>query len=300
LKGTRSITRLRFMTIMDREHALRPRVGHIQFLNCLPLYYGLVKSYALLDIELIKGTPTELNNLLISGTLDISPISSIEYARNKDSLTLFPDFTVSSDGEVKSIILLSRFPIKELMGRKIALTSTSATSHVLLKLILKHSYDVRPEYSICQPDVGRMFETADAALLIGDIALKYSTTNDFYHYDLGTEWKQLTGRKMVYAVWAVNRYFAEGKSELCQEVFETFRKSKEYSMEHLSEIAEYAAKWESFSTSALREYFMSLRFDFGKEYQEGLLLFYKLAQEIGELQAVPELEFIPRRSRVRA
>ena len=50
-----------------------------------------------------------------------------------------------------------------------------------------------PEYSICQPDVDRMFETADAALLIGDIALKYSTTNDFYHYDLGTEWKKLMG-----------------------------------------------------------------------------------------------------------
>src|SRR4030042_1389426 len=113
LKGIRSITRLRFMNIMDREHALRPRVGHIQFLNCLPLYYGLVKSHALLDIELIKGTPTELNNLLISGALDISPISSIEYARTKDSLLLFPDFTVSSDGEVKSIVLLSRVPVKE-------------------------------------------------------------------------------------------------------------------------------------------------------------------------------------------
>ena len=287
------------MDIMNKEHPSRPRVGHIQFLNCLPLYYGLVKNHALLDMELIKGTPTELNNLLISGMLDISPISSIEYARNKDTLMLFPDFTVSSDGEVKSIILLSRFPIKELAGRKVALTSTSATSHVLLKIILKYRYGIMPEYSICRPDVDRMFETADAALLIGDIALKHSTTNDFYHYDLGTEWKQLTGGKMVYAVWAVNRYFAEGKSGLCQEVFETFRKSKEYSVEHLSEIAEYAAKWESFSTSALREYFMSLRFDFGKEYQEGLLLFYKLAQEIGELQSVPELKFIPLRSGVR-
>ena len=68
-----------------------------------------MKSHALLDIELIKGTPTELNNLLISGALDISPISSIEYARNRDSLMLFPDFTVSSDGEVKSIVLLSLF-----------------------------------------------------------------------------------------------------------------------------------------------------------------------------------------------
>jgi chorismate dehydratase len=287
------------MTITNGLHSLRPKVGHIQFLNCLPLYYGLVKSHALLDIELIKGTPTELNNLLIRGMLDISPISSIEYARNKDSLMLFPDFTVSSDGEVKSIILLSRFPIKELGGRKVALTSTSATSHVLLKLILKHGYDVAPEYIICRPDVGRMFDTADAALLIGDIALKHSTTTDFYHYDLGIEWKQLTGRKMVYAVWAVNRHFAEIKSELCADVFEIFRRSKEYSTEHLSEIAEYAAKWESFSPSFLREYFMSLRFDFGEDYQKGLLFFYKSAQEIGELQVVPELEFIQPRAGVK-
>ena len=290
---------LGFISIMDRGYALRPRVGHIQFLNCLPLYYGLVKSHALLDIELIKGTPTELNTLLIGGSLDISPISSIEYARNKDFLMLFPDFTVSSDGEVKSIILLSRCPIEELAGRKVALTSTSATSHVLLKLVLKHKYGVVPEYSICRPDVDRMFETADAALLIGDIALRHSTTTDYYHYDLGTEWKQLTGKKMVYAVWAVNRHFAEGKRELCQEVFETFRKSKEYSMEHLSEIAAYAAKWESFSTSVLREYFLSLRFDFGREYQEGLLLFYTMAKEIGELESVPELKFIPLRLGVR-
>ena len=56
----------------------RPRVGHIQYLNCLPLYHGLVRHDALLDIELHKGTPTELNRLLIGGQLDVSPISSIE------------------------------------------------------------------------------------------------------------------------------------------------------------------------------------------------------------------------------
>jgi chorismate dehydratase len=246
-----------------------------------------------LDIELIKGTPTELNNLLLSGKLDISPISSIEYARHHDSLVLFPDFTVSSDGEVKSIILLSRFPIEQLSGKKIALTGTSATSHVLLKLILKHGYGIEPEYFVCPPDLNRMLETADAALLIGDIALKYYiTAKDFYRYDLGIEWKKLTGKKMVYAVWAVNRKFSETKSELCENVFETFRKSMDYSLKHLSEIIEYAVKWEPFSPLFLMDYFKSLRFDFGDDYQEGLLYFYKLASEIEELQVVTQLEYI--------
>jgi chorismate dehydratase len=281
------------MNLRNRGYVLKPKVGHIQFLNCLPLYYGLVKSYALLDIELIKGMPTELNNLLLSGELDISPISSIEYARHHDSLVLFPDFTVSSDGEVKSILLLSRFPIDKLSGKKIALTGTSATSQVLLKLILKHGYGIEPEYFVCPPDLNRMLETADAALLIGDIALKYYVTaKDFYRYDLGIEWKKLTGKKMVYAVWAVNRKFSETKSELCENVFETFRKSMDYSLKNLPEIIEYAVKWEPFSPSFLMDYFKSLRFDFGDDYQEGLLYFYKLASEIEELQGVTQLEYI--------
>jgi len=272
---------------------LRPKVGHIQFLNCLPLYYGLVKSDAILDFELIKGTPTELNNLLIKGSLDISPISSIEFARHHKSLVLLPDFTVSSDGEAKSIILLSRYPIEDLTGKKVALTNTSATSQVLLKIILDRGYGVKPEYFTCSPDLKRMFADADAALLIGDIALVYyMNAEDFYLYDLGFEWKKFSGKKMVYAVWAVNRSFAETQNELCKYVFELFKKSKVYSQEHLTEIAEYAARWEPFSFSFLKDYFETLRFDFGKDYQEGLLFFYQLAAGLGELDAVPELEFL--------
>ncbi|OGW47183.1 MAG: hypothetical protein A2Y66_04625 [Nitrospirae bacterium RBG_13_41_22] len=272
---------------------MRPKIGHIQFLNCFPLYYGLVKSDALLDIELIRGTPTELNNLLIKGSLDISPISSIEFARHHKSLILLPDFTVSSNGEVKSILLISRCPIEDLSGKRIALSNTSATSQVLLKLILNRGYRVKPEYFTCSPDLNKMFAAADAALLIGDIALMcYVNSKDFYLYDLGIEWKKFSGKKMVYAVWAVNRGFAETQSELNKYVFEIFKKSKVYSQEHLTEITEYAARWEPFSFSFLKDYFETLRFDFGKDYQEGLLFFYQLAAELGELEAVPELEFV--------
>jgi chorismate dehydratase len=276
---------------------LRPKVGHIQFVNCLPLYYGLVKSLALLDIELIKGTPTELNNMLINKDLDVSPISSIEYARHTDSLLLFPDFTVSSNGEVKSILLLSRFPVEQLSGRKIALTSTSATSQALLKIILKRGYKIDPHYIIMQPDLNGMLSSADAALLIGDIALRHHADSNKYHvYDLGVEWKKLTGKNMVYAVWAVNRTFAEAKMQLCDNVYQTFRKSMDYSMQNLPEIVEYAAKWEPFNPEFLTAYFRSLNFTFGEEYQDGLIHFYRMAKDIGEIENIPSLEFIRPRS----
>ncbi len=277
--------------------ALRPKVGHIQFLNCLPLYYGLVKSHALLDIELVKGTPTELNDMLIKKQLDVSPVSSIEYARHAESLVLFPDFTVSSHGEVKSILLLSRCPAEELSGRTVALTSTSATSHVLLKIILKLGYHVQPTYISMPPDLNTMLSSADAALLIGDIALKHHADSQQYQaYDLGVEWKKLTGKCMVYAVWAANRAFTMTNIDLCEAVYGSFRTSMDYSMRNLREVVEYAAKWEPFDREFLAAYFRSLHFGFEEEYKNGLRLFYSMAKDIGELQKVPPLEFIALRT----
>ena len=84
----------------------RPRVGHIQFLNCLPIYWGLVRSGALLDVELTKDTPDRLNDMLVAGELDIGPISLVEYLRHADELVLLPDIAVGSDGPVLSVNLV--------------------------------------------------------------------------------------------------------------------------------------------------------------------------------------------------
>ena len=130
---------------------LRPRVGHIQFINCLPLYYGLVQNNVLLDVELVKGTPTELNKWLLEGKLDISPISSIEYCRNYKDLMLMPNLAVAADGEVKSILFISKVPIEEMDGRLVALSNTSATSQALTRIILRDKYGLAPKYFMIFP-----------------------------------------------------------------------------------------------------------------------------------------------------
>src|SRR5919206_1152277 len=112
----------------------RPRVGHIQFLNCLPLYWGLVQSHALLDVELTKDTPDRLNDALVAGELDIGPISLVEYLRHADDLLLLPDIAVGSDGPVLSVNLVSQVPLAELAGRRVALGSTSRTSVLLTEM----------------------------------------------------------------------------------------------------------------------------------------------------------------------
>ena len=102
--------------VMSERALRRPRVGHIQFLNCLPLYWGLMRSGALIDVDLHKDTPDRLNAALVAGELDIGPISLVEYLRHADELLLLPDLAVGSDGPVLSVNIVSTRPLAELDG----------------------------------------------------------------------------------------------------------------------------------------------------------------------------------------
>src|SRR5215212_3192412 len=150
----------------------RPRVGHIQFLNCLPIYWGLMRSGALLDVDLRKDTPDALNTALVAGDLDIGPISLVEYLRHADELLLLPDIAVGSDGPVLSVNLVSTVPPAELDGRRVALGSTSRTGVMLARMLLAGRYGATPEYFDCPPDLSQMLLEADAGVLIGDPALR--------------------------------------------------------------------------------------------------------------------------------
>jgi chorismate dehydratase len=278
---------------VDARRPGRPRVGHIAFLNCLPLYYGLVHDGALLDMDLTRGTPTELNRRLIEGDLDVAPISSVEYLRNAHDLLLLPDLTVSCDGPVQSIALAGRVPPAALGGRRVALTTTSATSQVLTRIILEERYGVVPEYSTRPPDLEGMLAVADAALLIGDPALHvlWRPPTGLDVRDLGAEWHALTGQAMVFAVWAVRREYAARAPDLVAEVLNAFRRSLAYSLDEVRNIARAAARWESLPADVLETYFRTLRFEFGPRYRAGLLEFARRAVAHGALERVPDLEF---------
>ena len=269
---------------------MRPRLGHIQFLNCLPLYYGLVKSDAVLDVELVKAAPRDLTRMLLEDELDIAPIPSIEYARNAEDFVLLPDIAISSDGEVQSILLLSQEPAEGLDARTVALTDTSRTSQVLARVLLARHWGVFPSFTEMPSDLASMMRDADAALLIGDDALRaYWQTTDLLKYDLGAEWTEWTGLPMVYAVWAVRREFAEERPDAVTQVSGALDGSLAYCRTHLEAISEYAARWEAFPVSYFHSYFEALQFRFEPRYREGLARFLTEAVAIGELDDAPDI-----------
>ncbi|KXK62648.1 ABC transporter substrate-binding protein [Micromonospora rosaria] len=272
------------------ERIARPRVGHIQFLNCLPIYWGLMRSGALLDVDLHKDSPDRLSAALVAGDLDIGPISHVEYLRHADDLLLLPDLAVGSDGPVLSVNVVSTRPLADLDNGKVALGSTSRTGVLLAQLLLGERYGVRPEYFRCPPDLTQMLLEADAGVLIGDVALRAlyeAPRRGLEVTDLGQAWREWTGLPMVFAVWAVRREFAAAHPGLVKEVHEAFLRSRDLCLAELDQVAEAAARWEPFDAATLASYFRVLDFSLGDRQVAGLREFAGRAAALGAAPPLP-------------
>ncbi|WP_428962538.1 menaquinone biosynthetic enzyme MqnA/MqnD family protein [Micromonospora fluostatini] len=272
------------------ERIARPRVGHIQFLNCLPIYWGLMRSGALIDVDLHKDSPDRLSAALVAGDLDIGPISHVEYLRHADDLLLLPDLAVGSDGPVLSVNVVSTRPLADLDNGKVALGSTSRTGVLLAQLLLGERYGVRPEYFRCPPDLTQMLLEADAGVLIGDVALRAlyeAPRRGLEVTDLGQAWREWTGLPMVFAVWAVRREFAAAHPGLVKEVHEAFLRSRDLCLAELDQVAEAAARWEPFDAATLASYFRVLDFSLGDRQVAGLREFAGRAAALGAAPPLP-------------
>jgi chorismate dehydratase len=272
------------------DSAGRPRVGHIQFLNCLPIYWGLMRSGALLDVDLHKDTPDRLSADLVAGNLDIGPITLVEYLRHADELLLLPNLAVGSDGPVLSVNLISTRPLAELDSRPVALGSTSRTGVLLAQMLLAERYGAEPEYFRCPPELTQMLIEADAGVLIGDPALRamYEAPRNGLHVtDLGEAWKEWTGLPMVFAVWAVRKDFAAAHPGVVKDVHEAFQRSRDLSLTELDEVATAAARWEPFDAATLANYFRALDFSLGERQIAGIREFARRAAARGEVPSLP-------------
>ena len=272
------------------DSAQRPRVGHIQFLNCLPIYWGLMRSGALLDVDLHKDTPDRLNTALVSGKLDIGPISLVEYLRHTDDLLLLPDLAVGSDGPVLSVNLVSTRPLADLDGRPVALGSTSRTGVLLAQMLLAERHGAEPSYFTCPPDLAEMLREADAGVLIGDAALRAlyeAPALGLQVTDLAQAWKEWTGLPMVFAVWAVRRDFAATNPGRVKEVHEAFQRSRDLCLGELDAAATAAARWEPFDAATLGGYFRALDFSLGTRQIAGVREFARRAAARGDVPPLP-------------
>lgn len=271
----------------------KPRLGHIHFLNVLPLTYGLNHLGYKDDLEIRNGVPAIINNDLLNDRVDVSEVSSIIYARYADELLILPDLCVRADGEVRSILLVSRKPIEEINEDKIVMTAQSATSHCLLKIILAKAYDANPRYYVgnLSPD-NPVPRDATASLMIGDDALNVYHHQDrekFYYYDLGREWKKLTGRCMVYAIWTVHKDYAKANPEGVQLIYDRLYQSLRDGCKYKKEAIATVLDQKPLTENQIMEYLNVIKWNLTEEYLDNLKVFYDLAFEQGLIARKPRL-----------
>lgn len=270
---------------------MKLRLGRVDYLNCLPVYHAIDKKLVPVTVPLrvIKGVPTYLNRLFFEGKLDATPLSSIEYTRHPEEHFIIPDISISADGRVGSILLVSRVPATELDGCKVAVTASSATSVVLLRILFEHYYNVNATFLTRQSGLNAMLAEAEAALLIGDDALRAAQRIKEKEMplrvtDLGEAWKEFTGEKMVYALWVVRGDFARKHPEETSALAAVLAGAKEEGMRRVEELVRVANRRTKLPQPVLRDYFGLIKYGFDETYRRALSLFYDYAYKSGLIE----------------
>jgi chorismate dehydratase len=258
------------------------RVGIVNFLNSKPLAWGFLKGHHADLFAPSYHPPALVARMLGQGNLDIGLIPSIEVQRIPN-LRVLPDMCVGAKQEVRSVVLVSRGPVEEI--RRVALDQNSRTSATLVRILLRERWGLDPEYLHERPDPERMLSEADAALIIGDPALRLD--REKYHViDLAAEWRTLTGLPFVFAVWAVRP-----EVEIPDLPF-YFKSSLRYGLSSLDTLVREAAAELGLDTSEVRTYLTeNLHFFLRAEEIEGLEEFYRRAHAHGLILEPRPIEF---------
>lgn len=244
-------------------------VAQIPFLNCAPFYRGLAGD----EMELLPMTPRELGQRMAAGTVDAGVVPVAEFFRQQATLELLGYWGIATAAEARSVLLFSKWPIRQLDGATVGVTGASATSVVLLRLLLEHRFGVKPAKYVESNAAGH-----DAWLAIGDEALTRQSELGAqlpFTTDLGEEWWLWQGLPFVFAVWAVRKTLEpERKPWLAKRLQSTLNRN-------LTQRAQIAQEWSArlgLPAPALERYLNAITYWLGPREQEGMERFRQLAE----------------------
>lgn len=202
------------------------KVGIVSYLNTRPLIYGLRLPPVSEQIELIEEHPAKLADMLISGEIDLGliPVAAIPQLKE---YYIAGDYCIGSEGEVASVCLFSEVPVQEI--KKVYLDYQSRSSVALLQWLMKEYWGIHPEIIHAEDDSFRKeIKGTAAGLVIGDRAFEQRKISTFI-YDLGAEWRSITGLPFVFAAWVSNKKLPEA-------FIKTFNEANALGLSHIDEI----------------------------------------------------------------
>ncbi|PKP16826.1 MAG: hypothetical protein CVU06_13960, partial [Bacteroidetes bacterium HGW-Bacteroidetes-22] len=170
-------------------HSEKPfNIAAVSYLNTLPFVYGITRSNELSDTNLRLMVPSDCATSLLEGQSQVAlvPVGLLEQLK---PWHLIGDYCIGAEGAVKTVLLLSNVPIRDI-GR-IYLDTDSGTSVRLVKILAARLWKINPVWQKLPKD-GVSLNLTDAVVAIGDKT--FAMRNNFtMATDLAHEWMQLTG-----------------------------------------------------------------------------------------------------------
>ncbi len=263
---------------------MKIRISLVHYLNAAPLGWSFLYGPHRDRFEVISASPARCAEQLALGEVEIGVIPSIEYQRIPN-LTIIPGIAIAAVNAVRSVIMVSHRgrPI-----RSVALDTSSKTSVELLKLLLEVRMGLRPSYVEHAPDLPAMLRLCDAALLIGDAALRVRP-GEYEVLDLAQAWIDWQQRPFVFAFWACRT-----DAPLPEDLGLTFLEARDWGLGARAEIVRDYARRLDLSEPFLFDYLsQSVNYDMGPGHIEGLQRFYHLAHTRGLIAENHPLRFLP-------
>jgi chorismate dehydratase len=268
-------------------------VGIVSYTNVSPLNWGL-EPWASNGgtAEFVHGVPTVLNAALDRGDIDLTLVSSIEFIRNRQRYRALADFSIATLGPVYSVMLFHRPQWSDLHGARIAVTTESATSVELLRVLLAADGS-EAELLPTGGSLDELLAGADAALLIGDAALKGAFTHleprrtgpggrpvsgvsakdpTLRVTDLGEAWYRLTRLPFTFAVWA-----SRDDRRPSEQLVERFRDARRAGLGRLADVVDAEARKLSLPPEVVQRYLENFRYYLEPPDLDGLYAFAKLS-----------------------
>jgi len=267
----------------------RLTLGQVDFINCLPINIPIEEKVIEINATIKSEMPSTLNKLVLSGKIDIAPVSSLTYLENKDNLTPIGNLCISSNGPADSVLLFSKYPIEELERAYIALSFASATSNKLTEIILNKYMHLNVTFKVENLKLAELPKDYSAALLIGDHALfEFSRgPRDLFLYDMGSLWKMHTGLPMVFGIWVVRNEVMDKYPEEVRIIAALLNKAKEKGLGDMFDtIVKKSIDKVGLSKDFYRTYFEHLSYELNEERKKGLKLFEKICLELQEKTAI--------------
>lgn len=268
------------------------KLGHITYSNCIPVHGRFLDSGPPSSVVLIRGVPGVLNRKLARGEIDVAPASSIEFARHADRYRILPDLSIAAPGSVRTVQLIGRDSLEELNARsQVAVPTASATSVVLVKIIMRQRLGIRPNYFWYDQESEDPFAAgANAALYIGDAAYHQRSRDGLASYDLGELWTEWTGSPFVFALWQTSA--GPDRDGPLRALATELIASRNWSSQRLHQLSERFSGGYGWPCGELVNYWQSLEYGWNEALARGLAEFYRRAAEIAEISHAPSPVFL--------